>query len=153
VSALVARVTAAAATLCGFALLCCLLLQVVARYAFDAPLAWTDETSIFLFVWTVMLVASLGVRERFHVRIEFLVRVLPAPLQSVLDACCHAAIALFGGVLVVSGRDMVDLVWGNTSPAIQYPAQALYLAIPVSGALIIVHSVARLLGGGPRSAP
>jgi TRAP-type C4-dicarboxylate transport system permease small subunit len=153
VSELAARVTAFIAVICGCALLCCLLLQVVARYAFNAPLVWTEESAIFLFVWTTMLVASLGVRERFHVRIEFLVRLLPAPLQVALDACFSAAIALFGGVLVSSGRDLVDLVWGNTSPAIQYPMQALYLAVPVSGALMVLHSVARLLGGGPRSAP
>jgi len=150
VSAVVGRITAVVATALGACLLFCLLLQVVARYVFNAPLAWTDELSILLFVWTLMLVASLGVREGFHVRIEFVFNLLPRPLRGLLDAAFNLAIAGFGGVLAISGRELLDLVWNNTSPAIQYPLQALYIAIPVSGSLIALHAVCRLLGAGPR---
>ncbi|MFI4985883.1 MAG: TRAP transporter small permease [Alphaproteobacteria bacterium] len=144
-SALCGRLTSLLAVALAAGFIGCLLLQVISRYVFNAPLSWSDEAAIFLFAWMIMLVASLGVRERFHVRLTFFLTRLPRRLQDALNFLFLVAITAFGGVLVVEGMDLVGLVWGDTSPAIQYPAEALYLATPISGCLIVVHGIAALL--------
>lgn len=154
ISAILARLTVLLSLGLTAGFLVCLILQIAARYVFNAPLSWTEEVAVFLFVWTMLLLASLGVRERFHVRLEFLPQFLPSDAwRARLESLLTAAIGAFGAIMVVTGWQLVELVWDNTSAAVQYPMQALYLAAPVSGALIVVHAVAILLGPGGRSGP
>ena len=151
-SALCARLTVLLSIGLTAGFLFCLVLQIVARYVFNAPLSWTEEAAVFLFVWAMLLLASVGVRERFHVRLEFLSAWLPSDAwRTGLEAVLTAGITVFGGVMALTGWQLVDLVWNNTSAAIQYPVQALYLAAPASGVLIVVHGVADLLNGCRRS--
>lgn len=150
VSFRVAQVTAILSLLMAIAMIGCLLLQVFFRYVMGDPLAWTDEAAIFFFAWTTLLLASLGVRERTHVRFTFLVEVIPRSAGAVLDLVMMALIAAFGIVFIVSGQELVELVWDNLSPAVHYPVQYLYLSIPIVGALFILHGVTNLLIGNPK---
>lgn len=145
-SRVAARVTAIVCVGMTIGLIGSLLLQIAFRYLLNAPLSWTGEVAVFLFVWTVLLLASLGVREGTHVRLSLLVDSLPPALGVVIERLILAAITLFGIFLSSTGVRMVELVWGNTSAAIQYPLQALYIAAPISGALIALHGLARLIG-------
>jgi TRAP-type transport system small permease protein len=146
----VARVTALLSLLMALAMIGSLLVQVFFRYALNAPLPWTDEAAIFCFAWTTLLLASIGVRERTHVRFTFVVDLLPPRVAAILDLVMMALIAAFGAIFITTGRELVDLVWGNLSPAVHYPVQYLYIAIPVVGALFVLHAGTNLLIGVPR---
>ncbi len=123
----------------------CILVQIFFRYVLNAPLAWTDETAIFLFAWTMLLFASLNVRDRTHVRFSIIIKALPKSVSQPLDAAIMILIAIFGtGLIYVSG-ELIDLVWGNLSPAVNYPLQALYIAVPVHGVFVVIHALANIL--------
>jgi TRAP-type C4-dicarboxylate transport system permease small subunit len=143
----VARVTALLSLLLTIVMICCLLVQVFFRYVVGDPLAWTDEAAIFMFAWTTLLLASIGVRDRTHVRFTFLVDILPSRVVEVLDLAMMALIAAFGVVFITTGQELVDLVWDNLSPAVHYPLQYLYIAIPIVGGLFVLHAVTNLLIG------
>ncbi len=143
----VAQVTALLALLLTFAVVGSLLLQVFFRYVLDAPLAWTDELAIFFFAWLMLLLATLGVRERSHVRFTFIINALPARISGGLDIVITLLIVGFGVVLVTTGADLLELVWGNLSPAVHYPLQALYFVLPIVGVLMVLHAVTNLLIG------
>lgn len=125
-------------------LMACILLQVVYRYILNAPLSWTDEMAIFLFVWSMLLFATVCVRDRSHVRFTALVGALPSAAARVLDRVIMVIAAGFGLVLVYISPDMLSLVWGNRSPAINYPLQLLYVIVPVHGMLLVVHAATNL---------
>ena len=55
--------------------------QVVARYAFEIALHWTEEVAAMAMVWSVYMGASLCVRERFHIRILVAVQALPEKIS------------------------------------------------------------------------
>jgi TRAP-type C4-dicarboxylate transport system permease small subunit len=154
VSALVARITIAVSIVTTGLMFTCMILQIIFRYVLATPLSWSEEAAVFLFIWTMMLLASLGVRERFHVRLDLMFIILPeGRLRGGLESAITLLIAVFGAAMVVTGVQLAELVWNNTSAAIRYPAQALYLAVPVSGALMSVHAIAQLLTqlGGRRA--
>jgi TRAP-type C4-dicarboxylate transport system permease small subunit len=146
----VARVTALLSLLLALAMIGCLLLQVFFRYVLDAPLPWTDEAAIFCFAWTTLLLATIGVRERTHVRFSFIIEHLPHGAAGVLDLVIMVLIAAFGAIFISTGQELVELVWDNLSPAVHYPVQYLFFAIPIVGALFILHAVTNLLIGFPR---
>src|SRR5690606_21730634 len=116
-------------------------------YALNQPLAWTDEAAIFLFAWIMLLLASVAVRERIHVRFTFLVELLPRPLARALDVLTMLLIVGFGCLLFTTGQELVDLVWGSLSPAVHYPLQLLYVSMPVQGVLLVLHAGTNLLVG------
>lgn len=146
-SYVVALVTAVIAFVMSVGLIGCILIQVFWRYILNAPSSWTDEMAIFLFAWSTLLFASVAVRERIHVRFGVLANALPSTVAKILDRATMILIAGFGLVLIYLGNDILDLVWGDLSPAIHYPLQLLYIAIPIQGALMAVHAMANVFIG------
>lgn len=119
--------------------------QVVARYVFNAPPTWTEELSLGLFTWIVLLMGSSGVRDGFHVCLDIWPATLPRHLQSALQRLVQAVMLAIGVVLLKSGWSYVADTQGQVSAAISYPIEALHAAAPVCGALIAVHALAALL--------
>src|SRR4249920_2927827 len=48
-------------------LFCVFIFQVVARFAFNKPLPWSDELAVVLYVWVILWAAAAIVPEREHV--------------------------------------------------------------------------------------
>jgi TRAP-type transport system small permease protein len=46
------------------------IIQIIARFAFNQPLAWTDELAVVLYIWTVLWCAAVVVRDREHVMFD-----------------------------------------------------------------------------------
>ena len=47
-------------------------IQVTARFAFNKPMAWTDEAAVVLYVWVILWGAAVIVPEREHVVFDLL---------------------------------------------------------------------------------
>lgn len=158
ISAAAAAVSAWTAVAMTLVMLAVLVLQVVARYFFGVALSWSEELSLLLFTWVVLLVGSLGVREDFHVRLTLVPDMLSIASARWLARLIHAGVLAFGVMLAVGGYAYVAETIGQTSAAIAYPIEALHLAAPVCGALVALHALARLLasfatpGAGPPAA-
>ncbi|MDE0714816.1 MAG: TRAP transporter small permease subunit, partial [Gammaproteobacteria bacterium] len=73
---------------------CSVMIQVILRFVFSSASAWAEETAVFGMIFAIYLGASLGVRERTHIRITLLIRVLLRPMQI---ACIVIADALWFG--------------------------------------------------------
>ena len=148
VSHLFARLTRGFAVAMAAVMVVCLLLQIFFRYALSSPLTWTEELAVLMFAWIVMLMGSLGVREDFHVRLTLLLDRIPDSARLWVERATLAAILAFGVLLAIAGYHYVEGTLGVVSAAIGFPIEALHLAAPVCGALIVLHAAARLLGGG-----
>ncbi|EAQ24746.1 putative small integral C4-dicarboxylate membrane transport protein [Roseovarius sp. 217] len=126
-----------------FVILGLLLTQVLMRYFHGSPPSWTEELAIILFAWLVLLYATVGLREGFHVAIE----TIPSRyvrLQGWANRWVAALAVIFGWITLTAGIDYVLRTAGQKSAALQIPIETLYLCVPVCGALFILHGVARL---------
>ena len=141
-SAVAAAVSAWTAVAMTLVMLPVLVLQVVARYFFGVALSWSEELSLLLFTWVVLLIGSVGVREGFHVRLTLVPSVLGRSAALWLARLIHLGILFFGIMLAVGGYAYVFETIGQTSAAIAYPIEALHLAAPVCGALVTLHALA-----------
>lgn len=148
VSHLLAQLTRGLAVAMAAVMVVCLLLQIFFRYALSSPLTWTEELAVLMFAWIVMLMGSLGVREDFHVRLTLLLDRIPDSARVRVEQATLAAILAFGVLLAIAGYHYVEGTLGVVSAAIGFPIEALHLAAPVCGVLIVLHAAARLLGGG-----
>ena len=147
VSHLFARLTQGLAMVMATVMVVCLLLQIFFRYVLASPLTWTEELAILMFAWIVMLMGSLGVREDFHVRLTLMLDRVSDAARRWIEQATLVAILGFGVLLTIAGYDYVEGTRGMISAAIGFPIEALHMAAPVCGVLIVLHAAARLLGG------
>ena len=122
-----------------------ILCQVFMRYLFNDPPSWTEELALLFFSWSMLLMLAVGVREMFHVRMDFILQWLPRTGNQVLERFIDLCTAGFGAFLAWSGLDYCLFMVGSTSAAIGYPITVLYSAAPVCGVLIFLFSLELLL--------
>ena len=121
--------------------------QVLLRYAFNVTLSWSEELSLGLFTWTVLLMAALGVREGFHVRMSLLIQRLPAGPRLWAERAIHLLTTAVGGFLAWSGWRYFADTHGTTSAAIGYPIELLHASALACGVLIALFALEALIEG------
>jgi len=140
-----ARLTGLVVVVMTAAMVGSLLISIFFRYVVGQALSWPEEISLMLFVWVVLLAGSLGVREGFHVRLTVFINRLPSLVYIILDRIIICAVGVFGGVLIYSGRDLVLRTAENLTPTLRLPLDLVNYSAPVCGALIVLHSIPKLL--------
>ena len=148
-SAAVARVSRSTIISLTIIMTIVLFAQVVMRYAFNVALSWSEEVSMAIFTWVVMIGGSLGVREGFHVRISLLPDALPGAVRSALERLFDLGTFAFGISLLLAGHVYVRETVGQVSAAVGYPLETLHVAAPVCGGLVALHALARCLSRQP----
>ena len=116
-------------------------LQILMRFVFKSPLAWTDEAAKYSFVWGTMLGCAILVRTGGHSCVELLgnaLKGIPKKLHAVvLDVCC---LVLYG-VIVYGGVVLMQAGSTSVSPALSLPMWLVYLIMPVSGAFMVLFQL------------
>lgn len=143
-SSLIAKVTIVLTIILTAVMVAILAIGIFYRYALQDALSWSDEVAVLLFTWITFLVSSLGVREGFHVQITLVQEAMPQWLQRGLRSVINVGILVFGIVLFLSGDGAVASVSGQTSSSLGFPLWLLYVSVPTSGILIIIHAIAQL---------
>ena len=85
--------------------------NVIARYIFNSNILWGLETTVFLFAWLVLIGASYGVKQTFHIGVDVVLVMVPKPIRKILTLIGCAACLLFS-VLLLKGA------WDYWSPFI-----------------------------------
>ncbi len=118
--------------------------QVLTRYSFGEPSAWTDELATILMIWVACLGSALGFVRGSHLGVDYFTRFLPpaiASWQRIFVPCAvlffAAAVLAYGGYQLVS----VTLSTEQVSPALGLKMGHVYMALPLSGAFIVAHSM------------
>lgn len=140
---IVGTVLRAIPILCLALLFALLLTNVVARTFQLAGFSWFDEIVQGLFAWMVFVGAAALWREKDHFQVDWLPNALPPAARRVLRIItCLLAI----GFLVIMTKYGLDLTRkaGALTPILKLPTALLYAAIPVSGAVMLIYSLAEL---------
>lgn len=118
--------------------------QVLSRYLFVVPAAWTEELARFLLIWIGMLGAAFAYRRGSHLGIDLLLAKVEGNSKILLGRVIHLSCLLFAGaVLLVGGGSLVAMTWElkQYSAAIGLPIALVYAVIPVSGFLICIFAL------------
>jgi TRAP-type C4-dicarboxylate transport system permease small subunit len=124
--------------------------QVLSRYLFVVPAAWTEELARFLLIWIGMLGAAYAYRQGSHLGIDLLAEKLGVSGKRRLHSFVHLVCLLFAAsVLVVGGGSLVSMTWElkQYSAAIGLPIAYVYAVIPASGVLIGLVAADAIVSG------
>ena len=122
-----------------------LLIGVIARFVFQAPLVWSDELASALFLWLAMLGAVIASRRAVHMRMTAVVSAVSPGARAFLDATATLAGAAFLLVMLSPGLEYASDQAFITSPALSIPDVWRAAALPVGAALMLAFALLHLL--------
>ena len=108
-------------------------LQIISRHTELIPgYIWTEELARLMFIWTVMIGAMIGMRERTH----FVVDVWPtlSPVANAwLEVVAGLGILLFAAVFVFGGWQFTEFAIYRISELAELPLWTIHMAWPLLG--------------------
>lgn len=116
-------------------------IQVFYRHVLKDSLTWSEETARYIFIWLIMLGSSIGVKEGGHIAITIIKDKLKGRKKLVLDIIINLMIAFFALVLLVAGIRISLSVTGQLSPGIRLSMFWVYISVPISGFIILIHTL------------
>lgn len=113
--------------------------NVITRYFIRMSLSWSEEITVNLFVWVVMLGTAIAFKKGSHLGMEFIYERFPYRIKKVLFLLSAIlSIAFFvvlGWLGAIEVKDEIDLCVITESLAI--PVWYYTIAIPVFSVLVI----------------
>lgn len=116
--------------------------QVIGRYFFNRSNSWSEELSRYLFIWFVLITASLACLEGAHIKVDAAMSLFPAKIRPwveclglVLFIVYAVVTAYFSGLYTYSMYQM-----GQISQGLKLQMQYIYGAIPVCHCLMALRS-------------
>ncbi len=108
-------------------------LQIFSRFTELIPsYIWTEEMARFLFVWSIMIGAMIGVRESTHFEVD-LWPTVPRRVEAVIKLVSKIAVFIFALVFVWSGIEFTRFAWFRFSELAELPLWLIHIAWPVCG--------------------
>jgi TRAP-type C4-dicarboxylate transport system permease small subunit len=116
-------------------------LQVVFRVFFNA-LSWSEELSRYLLVWGTFFGATLAYKRSNHIAVTFIIDLLPGKVRTGFRILSYILSLVFFAIIAYQGAKMIQLQVFQISPAMSLPMKHVYLSIPLSLLIMIVHALA-----------
>jgi len=129
------------------ALVLIVLWGVAARFLFDAPSWWTEESARLLLIWLTMLGAPVALARHEHLGLEVFVETLDPATRRRVAIFSEVVVIVFSlTVLLYGGGVLVNetLRAGQSTPALGVPMGYAYLAAPIGGLGLVLVGVERL---------
>jgi TRAP-type C4-dicarboxylate transport system permease small subunit len=117
------------------------LVAVVFRYVFIAPIFWSEELARTLLVYMAFFAASVALRRGEHVGFDLMVALIRSQrLSAMVLFSQHFVIFWFALILVIHGARLAYRTLEQTTPALGIPMTWFYLSIPIGSALIVLQA-------------
>jgi TRAP-type C4-dicarboxylate transport system permease small subunit len=112
--------------------------NVALRFLTDHSILWVEEASRYTMVWLTFTGAGPVLRYGGHIGIDTRQHRLPRHAAAI-RATILALLAVFFVAMVALGIRYAGLTWAQTTPVMEIPIGAVYLAMPLGFALASLH--------------
>ncbi len=119
--------------------------QVLMRYVFNRPTAWTESILQLLVVWMVYLGLAVTFRTGALVSVDLLLTSTRGLARRTVETTILLLSLVLLGHMVWYGSAMVQRGASNINPVLGFAMSWGYLAVPVGGALATLAALARFV--------
>ncbi|MFB4163258.1 TRAP transporter small permease [Alteribacillus sp. JSM 102045] len=121
-------------------------LQVFYRYVLGQSLAWSQEFVLITFVYAVLMGAVVCIYYKDHLQVDLLDN-SPAWLQKTATILEFVIVSFFIVIFIYYGFDLVqnNFASGQTVGILPIQSAYVYLAIPISGILMLYFHVRQVI--------
>lgn len=114
--------------------------QVVARLT-SGSIKWSEELARYLMIYLTYVGASIGVKQKSHIAIEFVVSKFPRRVQDVVEIIANALCLACCAVILIYGMRLVDITMMQKTPAMRIPMGVAYFSMVLGGALMAIQFI------------
>ncbi len=122
-----------------------LVVQVVRRFVFGTPAAWTEELATIAFVWVIFWGTAFTVPLRTHVAVDFVVSSFEPSVRRVLYAL---ALAALGGSFLWAlpgTADYLRFMLREHTPVLGWPFGIVYSVFLAAALMVVLRSLAAII--------
>lgn len=126
-----------------------LVLQVVFRFAFGKPAAWTEELATIAYVWVICWGCAFTVPLAAHVAVDLVVPGFAPPVRRVLYALGLAAL---GGCFLWALPGIADylrFMLRERTPVLDVPFGIVYSVFLAAAAMVVLRCLAAIVRPRP----
>jgi TRAP-type C4-dicarboxylate transport system permease small subunit len=115
-------------------------IQVMARFGLNKPLAWTDELAVILYVWIILWAAAFVVPEHEHVAFDLLWNSAGPRTRRAMQMVGHMLIGGLALCAVPATWDYVYFMKREGTPVLGLPFMAVFLPFVFLMVALVVRS-------------
>jgi TRAP-type C4-dicarboxylate transport system permease small subunit len=115
------------------------IVQIVARFAFNKPLPWTDELAVILYVWVILWAAAFIVPEREHVVFDLVWNVVSRRTRQVMRVLGNLMVGGLALVALPASWDYVHFMAREGTPVLGIPFMWVFLPFVLLMAALVVR--------------
>lgn len=119
--------------------------QVLSRFLFNVPSAWSEVVAIYLVIWSVFLAAPTAFRTGMMMSIDVIYKWVPSNRVVVLEYFIGACCLLVMGLLAWFGVELAYRVRFQTMAGFQISMAWAYAALPAGGVFSFIAILGRLV--------
>ncbi len=109
------------------ALFAVFVLQVTARFAFNKPMAWTDEAAVILYIWVILWAAAFIVPEREHVMFDLIWSSVGRRARLAMRIAGNLLVGGLAAVAIPGTWDYVRFMAREGTPVLNLPFMWVFL--------------------------
>ncbi len=116
-----------------------LFVNVVCRYAFSISFAWIEEVATIAFVWMIWFAMSAAVTKRKHLRIDFVLELVPFKVKKAMLIISNVIFAVFDLYLLYVVFTIIQRLGNSQTTLLRLPQQMVYSIIPLGLGLSVIR--------------
>ena len=123
-------------------------IDVVARYVFNSPLGFASEYVMYLMVGVTLLAANYVLREKGHIRVDIVVRLLPPRAQVWLLVVTDIVSVFCVVILLIQTFNLTAQSLANKTisiTAMATPLGIVQLMLPIGFGLLLIEFIRVLI--------
>lgn len=122
---------------------CILFMQIISREVFNQSLSWSEELSVYMFVWFVYFGASYAAKMSAHNRVTFQFKMMPEKVAKGLELISDLIWVGFNCYFIYLSFNFVffkmNLFW--KSQTLGVPMKYIYLILPIAFTLMTIRII------------
>ena len=119
--------------------------QVIFRFVIQMSLDWSEELARYAFLWCMFISAGMAVKHRRHIKVEFIMEMLPKKVRVGLEIISDLIWMAFCLLLVKDGIGLLEFVKTQVSPSMEVPFKYIYTSLPVGAALMFLRLLQQMV--------
>jgi len=130
-----------------------LVVQVVRRFVFGAPAAWTEELAAIAFIWVIFWGAAFTLPLEAHAAVDLVLPRFAPSVQRVLYALGLAALALAFLWVLPGTADYLRFMLRERTPVLDWPLGIVYSVFLVFAVMVVLRCLAGIVRPVRRDPP
>jgi len=114
---------------------------VFTRYLLNIVPSWSEEIPRYLLVWITYLGAGLAIKFKEHISLDVFFNLMPLRARQAGHLILNGLVAIVAAIMIVYGIGLVNHFGEDLMESIPVTNFWLYLAMPISGALMLLYLV------------